>query len=123
MKTATQIKDKIKNLAKEKQLDPLILSKNYMMERFLERIALSRFRDHFILKGGFLIASVVGIDSRSTVDIDTTLKNYPLNSEVLEVLKLLQKSYHSRVKMIYIEIIMQSLIQEIGKIKKCAVAV
>ena len=56
MKTATQIKDKIKNLAKEKQLDPLILSKNYMMERFLERIALSRFRDHFILKGGFLIA-------------------------------------------------------------------
>jgi len=84
VKTATQIKDKIKNLAKEKRIDPLILSKNYMMERFLERIALSRFRDHFILKGGFLIASVVGIDSRSTVDIDTTLKNYPLNSEMLE---------------------------------------
>ena len=118
MKTATQIKDKIKNLAKEKQLDPLILSKNYMMERFLERIALSRFRDHFILKGGFLIASVVGIDSRSTVDIDTTLKNYLLNSEVLEVLKLLQKSYHSRVKMIYIEIIMPSLIQ-FNQLKRC----
>jgi predicted nucleotidyltransferase component of viral defense system len=88
VKTATQIKDKIKNLAKEKQIDPLILSKNYMMERFLERIALSRFCDHFILKGGFLIASVVGIDSRSTVDIDTTLKNYPLNSKVLEEIML-----------------------------------
>lgn len=84
MKTATQLKDKIKNLAKEKNLDPLILSKNYMMERFLERIALSAYRDHFILKGGFLIASVVGIDTRSTVDIDTTLKNYPMNEEMLK---------------------------------------
>lgn len=66
MKTATQIKDKIKNLAKDKNIDPLILSKNYMMERFLERIALSRFRDHFILKGGFLIASMVGITTYRT---------------------------------------------------------
>lgn len=84
MKTATQLKDKIKNLAKEKNLDPLILSKNYMMERFLERIALSAYGDHFILKGGFLIASVVGIDTRSTVDIDTTLKNYPMDEEMLK---------------------------------------
>jgi len=54
---------------------------NYMMERLLERISLSTYQRNFILKGGFLIAAIVGLDSRATMDLDTTIKNFPLNHE------------------------------------------
>ena len=61
---------------------------NYMMERLLERISISLYKDNFILKGGFLIASIVGIDMRSTMDIDTTLKGIPVNREsIAEILE------------------------------------
>ena len=52
-----------------------------MMERFLERVSLSKYKDNFILKGGMLVSSMVGLDNRATMDIDTTLKNLSLNSE------------------------------------------
>lgn len=57
-----------------------------MMERLLERISISPYKDNFILKGGFLIASIVGIDMRSTMDIDTTLKGMPVNRDRIEEL-------------------------------------
>ncbi len=60
IKTARQLKDLIRNLAKEKSADAQILMRNYMMERFLERISLSVYRDNFILKGGMLVAAMVG---------------------------------------------------------------
>lgn len=62
--TAKQLKDLIRNLAKKNSADAQILMRNYMMERFLERIALSEYRDKFILKGGMLVAAIVGV-SRS----------------------------------------------------------
>lgn len=55
--------------------------RNYVMERFLERISLSKYRNNFILKGGMLIFAMVGLDTRSTMDIDTTIKNVPLSLE------------------------------------------
>lgn len=48
-----------------------------MMERFLERVSVSDYQDNFIVKGGFLIASIVGLDSRATMDMDATIKRYP----------------------------------------------
>lgn len=60
IKTARQLKDLIRNLSREKSADAQILMRNYMMERFLERISLSEYRDKFILKGGMLVAAMVG---------------------------------------------------------------
>lgn len=74
IKTARQLKDLIRNLSKTKSADAQILMRNYMMERFLERLSLSDYRNKFILKGGMLVASMVGLEARSTMDIDTTVK-------------------------------------------------
>ena len=70
IKTARQLKDLIRNLSREKSADAQLLMRNYMMERFLERISLSEYRDKFILKGGMLVAAMVGLDARSTMDLD-----------------------------------------------------
>ncbi|HYE11567.1 MAG TPA: nucleotidyl transferase AbiEii/AbiGii toxin family protein [Patescibacteria group bacterium] len=69
-----QLKDWINNLTKRNDLVANTVLQNYMMERFLERVAVSPYKDNFILKGGFLIAAMVGIDMRSTMDMDTTIK-------------------------------------------------
>ena len=58
IKTARQLKDLIRNLSREKSADAQLLMRNYMMERFLERISLSEYRDKFILKGGMLVAAM-----------------------------------------------------------------
>ena len=64
IKTARQLKDLIRNLSRKKSADAQLLMRNYMMERFLERISLSEYRDKFILKGGMLVAAMVGLDAR-----------------------------------------------------------
>ena len=64
IKTARQLKDLIRNLSKKNAADAQVLMRNYMMERFLERISLSSYRDKFILKGGMLVAAMVGLDAR-----------------------------------------------------------
>ena len=79
--TAAQLKGKIKNLASTNGTDPRVLLRIYMMERFLERVALSPYKDNFIIKGGMLITSMVGISMRSTMDIDTTIKSQELSIE------------------------------------------
>ena len=71
--TARQLKDLIRNLSKKKSADAQILMRNYMMERFLERISLSKYKDKFILKGGMLVAAMVGLDARATMDLDATI--------------------------------------------------
>jgi Uncharacterized conserved protein len=78
-----QLKAFIKNMAKEKNISAQIVMQNYMLERLLERISLSEYQKHFILKGGFLIAAIVGLDTRATMDLDTTLKGYPLTHEAV----------------------------------------
>ena len=79
-----KLKDWIKNVAKKNNIATNTVLQYYMMERFLERVSLSNYRDNFILKGGFLIAAVVGIDMRSTMDIDTTIKGLPVSQEEIE---------------------------------------
>ena len=87
IKTARQLKDLIRNLSKEKSADAQILMRNYMMERFLERISLSEYRDNFILKGGMLVAAMVGLDTRSTMDLDATVKG--INVETTDIKNLI----------------------------------
>ena len=84
IKTARQLKNLIRNLSREKSADAQLLMRNYMMERFLERISLSEYRDKFILKGGMLVAAMVGLDARSTMDLDATVKGANVNVEDIE---------------------------------------
>ena len=84
IKTARQLKDLIRNLSRKKSADAQLLMRNYMMERFLDRISLSEYRDKFILKGGMLVAAMVGLDARSTMDLDATVKGTNVNVEDIE---------------------------------------
>lgn len=82
--TAKQLKDLIRNLSKKKSANAQILMRNYMMERFLERMSVSEYKDKFILKGGMLVAAMVGLDARATMDIDATIKGADVNVEAIE---------------------------------------
>lgn len=81
IKTATQLKAKVRNLSGSDSQKAQTLIRNFIMERFLERITLSRYHNNFILKGGMLVASVVGLDTRATMDIDTTVRALNLTKE------------------------------------------
>ena len=81
MKNLRQLKDLIKNISKKTDINAQILVRNYVLERLLERISLSELKNNFILKGGLLIAALVGIDMRSTVDMDATIKSYPVTKD------------------------------------------
>ena len=84
--TARQLKDLIRNLSKKKFADAQILMRNYMMERFLERISLSEYKNQFILKGGMLVAAMVGLDARATMDLDATIKGTNVSVEDVEMI-------------------------------------
>ena len=81
IKTSRQLKDLIRNIAKGDSGKSQLLIRNYAMERFLERVALSKYKDNFILKGGMLVSAMVGLQNRATMDIDTTIRNLPLDVE------------------------------------------
>ena len=76
--TSRQLKDLIRNLAKSTGIEAHVLIRRYMMERLLERISLSKYKDCFILKGGMLVSSLVGVGLRATMDTDATVKGIPL---------------------------------------------
>lgn len=84
IKNSMSLKAYIKNKAKEKHIPSQLVMQNYMLERLLERISLSKYKNNFILKGGFLISAIVGIDSRTTMDLDTTIKGIDLDKDVLK---------------------------------------
>ena len=84
--TARQLKDLVRNLSKKKSADAQILMRNYMMERFLERISLSEYKNQFILKGGMLVAAMVGLDARATMDLDATIKGTNVCVEDVEMI-------------------------------------
>lgn len=85
MSRTMQLKARINNLAKENQISAQAVMQNYMLERLLERISLSIYHDKIILKGGMLIASLVGINNRTTMDMDATLRGYPLSEDTIRV--------------------------------------
>ena len=78
-----QLKAIIKNLAKEKHISAQLVMQNFMLERLLERISVSKYQQNFILKGGFLIAAMVGLDTRATMDMDATIKGLPVNEQTI----------------------------------------
>ena len=84
--TARQLKDLVRNLSKKKSADAQILMRNYMMEHFLERISLSEYKNQFILKGGMLVAAMVGLDARATMDLDATIKGTNVSVEDVEMI-------------------------------------
>ena len=79
--TPEQIKGRIKSVAKQNNADARTLMRIYMMERFLERLAQSEYRDNFIIKGGILVTAMIGVAHRSTMEIDTSMKNLNLSAE------------------------------------------
>lgn len=83
MSRAMSLKAKIRNIAKQKNIPAQVILQNYMFERLLVRLADSEYKDKFVLKGGMLVAAIVGLDNRATMDLDTTLKSLPLTPEAI----------------------------------------
>lgn len=73
--TQDQVKGRIKTIAKTNNADARVLMRIFMMERFLERVSESRYADTFIIKGGILVTSMIGVAMRSTMDVDASVKN------------------------------------------------
>ena len=82
---AMSLKGRINNYAKSSNIAAQVVLQNYMFERFLERLSVSEYKEKFVIKGGMLIAAIVGLDTRSTMDLDTTLRNLPLTEEQITV--------------------------------------
>lgn len=82
-KNPMQLKAFIKNQAIKRHISAQLVMQNYMLERLLERISVSKYQRNFILKGGFLISAIVGLDTRTTMDLDTTIKGFELTHESL----------------------------------------
>ncbi len=89
MKTSTQLKALVRNLSKKSNVEAEILLRNFMLEQFLERIAISEYKKNFILKGGMLIAALVGIDTRTTMDMDATITGQMLTA--LEITAIVEE--------------------------------
>ena len=83
------MKAKIKNIAKEKNISAQAVLQVHLTNRFLFRLAQSKYKDMFVIKGGVLISSIIGIDQRTTMDLDTTIRNIPLNE--IELINVFNK--------------------------------
>lgn len=83
IKSATGLKAKVRNISKGDSKVAQAMIRIFFMERFLERVSLSEYKNQFILKGGMLVSSLIGINLRSTMDIDTTVKALPLKKDDL----------------------------------------
>lgn len=81
MSRTMSLKGKIRNIAKQKNIPAQVILQNYMFERLLVRLSMSDYKKKFLLKGGLLVAAIIGLDNRATMDLDTTLKNLPLTPE------------------------------------------
>ena len=78
-----QLKDKIRNISKEKNTDFNTLLRLHMYDRFLERLSVSKYKDNFILKGGFYLSTLFGVESRNTMDIDIAFRNANFNEKAI----------------------------------------
>ena len=106
-----QLKAAISKMAKEKHIPAQLVMQNYMLERLLKRIAHSRYQGNFILKGGLLIASMVGLHSRATMDMDATIRNHPVNENSI-------KTMFEEIVSIPIDDDITFSFQEVGEIRK-----
>ena len=78
-----KLKDKLKNISKEKNADFNTLLRLYMYDRFIERLSVSKYKDNFILKGGFYLSTLFGVENRTTMDIDTAFRNANFNEKTI----------------------------------------
>ena len=83
MKTSEQVKGAIRNISKKTGVNPNSLLQMCLFEGVLEKLSKSNYSENFILKGGLLISSFIGIDMRSTMDMDTTIKGIPVNEKTI----------------------------------------
>ncbi len=83
MNNAMSLKARIRNIAQQKNIPAQVILQNYMFERLLVRLSASEYKEKFVLKGGMLVAAIVGLDNRATMDMDTTLKNLPLTPDAI----------------------------------------
>ena len=81
--SAQAVKDKLKNISREKNVDFNSVMRFYMYDRFIERLSKSKYNDNFILKGGFYLSKLFGLDNRSTMDIDTAIRKAEFTEENL----------------------------------------
>lgn len=81
MKTSEQIKGAIRNITKKTGVNANSLLQMCLFEGILEKISKSKYKNHIILKGGLLISSLIGVEMRSTLDMDTTIRGLPMNGE------------------------------------------
>lgn len=88
MISAESLKGKVKNIAKTKRLSSQEVLQMFFFERFLERLSHSKYKFNFVIKGGLLISSMIGIDNRTTMDMDTTVKGIPLKEDVIKDITL-----------------------------------
>lgn len=86
IKTSMQLKALVRNQSKGDSMKSQLILRNYVMERFLERVSMSKFRENFVLKGGAYIASILGIQSRSTMDMDATLVRFRLDETTVRLM-------------------------------------
>lgn len=111
IKGAIQLKAKVRNLSRGDDKEAKALFRIFFMERFLERISLSGYRNHFILKGGMLVASLLGVNIRATMDMDTTVTALPLTEHDIEKIinEICQIHLDDNIsfKILYIETIME----------------
>lgn len=78
------IKGKIRNFSENNNLSSQEILQMYFFERFLDRLSKSKYKQNFVIKGGFLVSSIIGIENRTTMDMDTTLKGLPLKEEIIK---------------------------------------
>lgn len=106
-----QLKAFIKKKAVEKNISAQLVMQNYMLERLLERISLSPYKKNFILKGGFLISAIVGLDTRATMDLDTTIRGFALTHESV-------REIFTEICMIEVDDDVKFLIEDISDIRE-----
>ena len=83
IKNRDSLKAKASNLSKKTNIPNKYLIQNFMFEALLKRISKSKYKDKFIIKGGLLLSSIFGVNLRSTMDLDTTIKGLPLDRETI----------------------------------------
>ncbi len=83
IKNAKSLKDKARNVANENAISIQQVLQNYMFERVLERLSKSEYKENFIIKGGLLLSSIMGINLRTTMDMDTNITGINLDKEEL----------------------------------------
>ncbi len=101
-----QLKDKLKKISNEKHVDLNTLLRLYMYDRFIERLSVSRYKDNFILKGGFYLSTLFGVENRSTIDIDTAFRNANFDEKTIVkmVKEVLAIEINDNAKLVYLGI-------------------